>query len=178
MRLNGPGAQTGRLVLLIAFQAICAAFFVLDISTDLRSLGQSNVTYIHFLPELGATLGLLLGIGFEMRVLVQLMRRQAQLEQGMSVAAGALADVIEGYYRDWGLTASEQDVAGFTIKGYSIAEIATLRGSAPGTVKTHLNAIYRKAEVSGRAQLVSLLVEDLLRAPLLEQRLGAAPDVV
>ena len=76
--------------------------------------------------------------------------------------------MIEGYYRDWGLTASEQDVAGFTIKGYSIAEIAILRGSAPGTVKTHLNAIYRKAGVAGREQLVSLLVEDLLRAPLLE----------
>lgn len=76
--------------------------------------------------------------------------------------------MIEGYYRDWGLTASEQDVAGFTIKGYSIAEIATLRGSAPGTVKTHLNAIYRKAGVAGRGQLVSLLVEDLRRAPLLE----------
>ena len=90
------------------------------------------------------------------------------LGAGRHPAAGALADVIEGCYRNWGLTASEQDVAGFTIKGYSIAEIAILRGSAPGTVKTHLNAIYRKAGVAGRGQLVSLLVEDLRRAPLLE----------
>ena len=70
---------------------------------------------------------------------------------------------------DRALTPAERDVAGFTIKGYSIAEIAQLRGSAEGTVKTHLNAIYRKAGVTGRGQLVSLLVEDLFRAPLLAQ---------
>lgn len=168
MQIKGLGSKTGGLALLILFQAICTLFFVLDISTDMKALGISSLTNTQFLPELGATLGLVLGIAFEVRVLLQLMRRQAQLEQGMSVAAGALSEVIESYFRDWGLTASEQDVAGFTIKGYSIAEIATLRGSAAGTVKTHLNAIYRKAGVAGRGQLVSLLVEDLLRAPLLQ----------
>lgn len=176
MRIKSFGSQPAGLALLILFQAVCTLFFVIDISTDMKSLGFASITDTHYLPELGATLGLVLGIGFELRVLVQLMRRQAQLEQGMSVAAGALAEVIEGYYAQWGLTASEQDVAGFTIKGYSIAEIATLRGSAPGTVKTHLNAIYRKAGVAGRGQLVSLLVEDLLRAPLLDARLGGTKD--
>ena len=60
------------------------------------------------------------------------------------------------------------DVAGFAVKGFTTAEIAGFRGSSEATVKTHLNAIYRKAGVGGRAQLVSLLVEDLFRAPLLE----------
>ena len=82
------------------------------------------------------------------------------------MAAGALAELMEDYFRQWALTPSEADVAAFTIKGYSIAEIATLRGSAEGTVKTHLNAIYRKAGVQGRGQLVSLLIEDLLNGPL------------
>lgn len=168
MWVKAFGSQAGRLALLIMFQAICTLFFVVDISTDMKALGIASITDVHYLPELGATLGLVFGIAFELRVLVQLMRKQAHLEQGMSVAAGDLAEVIDGYYLQWGLTASEQDVAGFTIKGFSIAEIATLRGSAPGTVKTHLNAIYRKAGVAGRGQLVSLLVEDLLRAPLLE----------
>ena len=36
---------------------------------------------------------------------------------------------MEGYFADWGLTPSEADIATFTIKGYSIAEIAGLRGS-------------------------------------------------
>ena len=172
MRLKGLSTQAGRLVLLIAFQAICTTFFVFDITNDMKALHISSLTDLAFLPELGATLGLVLGMVFELRVLKQMMHRQVQLEQSMSVAAGALASVIEDYYHQWGLTAAERDVAGFTIKGYSIAEIAVLRDSAPGTVKTHLNAIYRKGGVAGRAQLVSLLVEDLLRAPLLETRRG------
>ncbi len=88
------------------------------------------------------------------------------MEKSLGVAAGALAELMEDYFREWGLTPSEQDVAAFTIKGYAIAEIAEMRGSAEGTVKTHLNAIYRKAGVPGRGQLVSLLIEDLLNSPL------------
>lgn len=55
------------------------------------------------------------------------------------------------------------------IKGYSIAEIAGLRGSAEAAIKAQLNSIYRKSGTQGRAQLVSVLVEDLLRAPLLNE---------
>jgi DNA-binding CsgD family transcriptional regulator len=65
-------------------------------------------------------------------------------------------------------------VAAFTIKGFTIAEIAALRGSAEGTVKTHLNAIYRKAGVQGRGQLVSLLIEELLGGPLLRPEVATA----
>ncbi len=140
--------------------------FVVDITAELRAASPGQILGTALLPELLATLGLVVGIGVEVFFLVRLMRRQASLEKGLSIAAGALGDLIEGYFQSWGLTASEQDIAAFTIKGYSIAEIALLRKSAEGTVKTHLNAIYRKAGVSGRAQLVSLLVEDLLRAPL------------
>ena len=78
-----------------------------------------------------------------------------------------LSDLMQTYFEAWHLTPTEQDVASFTIKGCSIAEIARLRGSAEGTIKTHLNAIYRKSGVTGRAQLVSVLVEDLLQTPLI-----------
>jgi DNA-binding CsgD family transcriptional regulator len=105
------------------------------------------------------------------------LRRQETMARGLGVAAGALSDLMEGYFRDWGLTSAEQDVAAFTIKGYSIAEIAELRGSAEATVKTHLNAIYRKAGVPGRGQLVSLLIEDLMRAPLMPSEASAETHV-
>lgn len=59
------------------------------------------------------------------------------------------------------------DVARFLIKGCEIAEIARLRGTAEGNVKAHLNAIYRKSGVSGRAALVSLLIENLMEQPLI-----------
>jgi DNA-binding CsgD family transcriptional regulator len=156
------------LVGLILFQTVCASIFLVDVVYDLR---EAEVLW-HMVPEIAATLGLIIGIVFEVRYLVHLLRRQETMARGLGVAAGALSDLMEAYFRDWGLTSAEADVAAFTIKGYSIAEIATLRGSAEATVKTHLNAIYRKAGVPGRGQLVSLLIEDLMRAPLVPAETG------
>ena len=65
-------------------------------------------------------------------------------------------------------------MAWFTIKGLSIADIARLRQNSEGTVKAQSNAIYRKAGVSGRAQLVSLCIEDLIDAGPLAQEPGLA----
>ena len=161
---DGPGP----VMALLAFQIFCILIFLWDVSTDFWDAGWNLFSDLHLLPELFAVLGLGLATVFVGIVLKRILARQARLEKGMSVASGALAGLIDGYFTDWGLTPTEQDVATFTIKGYSIAEIAGLRGSAEGTIKTHLNAIYRKADVSGRAQLTSLLVEDLMRAPLVD----------
>ena len=158
---------TRQLVGLIMFQILTTVFFLVDITRDMVAAGAASLTNLQLLPELGAVIGLAIGIVVETRVLMGLLRRQAQMARDLGVAAGALNDLMEDYFRSWSLTPSEQDVAAFTIKGYSIAEIAGFRKSAEGTVKTHLNAIYRKAGVAGRAQLVSLLVEDLLRTPLI-----------
>jgi DNA-binding CsgD family transcriptional regulator len=86
------------------------------------------------------------------------------METQLRQASGAFAELLEERFRGWGLTPSERDVAWFTIKGLPIAEIARLRQTSEGTVKAQSNAIYRKAEVSGRAQLVSLCIEDLIDA--------------
>jgi DNA-binding CsgD family transcriptional regulator len=48
------------------------------------------------------------------------------------------------------------------IKGLSIAEIAAMRQTREGTVKAQCNAIYGKAGVSGRQQLLSLFIEELM----------------
>ncbi|MGB1147708.1 MAG: helix-turn-helix transcriptional regulator, partial [Alphaproteobacteria bacterium] len=56
----------------------------------------------------------------------------------------------------------ERDVALFAIKGSSIAEISELRGTKEGTIKAQLNAIYRKADVTGRPQLISYFIEGML----------------
>ena len=158
--------QSILLSFLILFQVLCLVIFILDVGSEaLESWKNSQIDW-RTVAEMLATVGLFVGIVFEVGVLIHLVRRQVSLEKGLSVAAGALAQVMADYFSQWGLTPSEHDIAAFTIKGYSISEIAALRGSAEGTIKTHLNAIYRKAGVSGRAQLVSLLVEDLMQAPL------------
>ena len=66
----------------------------------------------------------------------------------------------------WGLTAAERDVAMFSLKGLSLQEIAALRRTSEGTVKAQTNAIYRKAGVNGRPQLLSLFIEELMAGPI------------
>ena len=67
-------------------------------------------------------------------------------------------------FDEWGLTLAERDVALFAIKGLTVQDIARLRATSEGTVKAQTAAIYRKAEVSGRPQLLSLFIEDLMGA--------------
>ena len=66
------------------------------------------------------------------------------------------------------------DAALFAIKGLSIQDIAAVRETSEGTVKAQTNAIYRKAGVSGRSQLLSLFIEDLIDEKHLPARAGNA----
>ena len=44
----------------------------------------------------------------------------------------------------------------------SVAEIADLRNTSQGTVKSQNSSIYRKAEVKTRTQLLGVLIDELL----------------
>ena len=167
------GNRIWPLVVLILVQCLCTVVFIRDVWADLIPQGWPAFVNPANWSEIAATTGLILGMLFEAAVLWRLLHKQARMQQSLGVAAGALADLMAEYFQTWSLTPTEQDVAAFTIKGYSIAEIAQMRGSAEGTIKTHLNAIYRKSGVAGRGQLVSVLIEDLLQAPLLP---GGAPQ--
>lgn len=178
------------IVALMLIQAVCAAVFLADVIRDYLEEPANLWSHPHLVIEMLANVGLVGAIAFEGAYLVKLLRRQAHIDRALSVASGALHEVMEEYFAEWGLTPSEADVANFTIKGFTIAEIAALRGSAEGTVKTHLNAIYRKSGLQGRAQLVNLLVDELLGAPVVRPDgkaarpaaaavgTGAAPGVV
>jgi len=156
------------LAALIAVQVLCAAFFLWDAAEDYLA-GSEDALGLHLGIETLATLTLIAAVGLEIGLLLRLLRREAHMMRGLSAASRALHDIMEEHFAAWKLTPSEQDVATFLIKGADIPEIARLRGSAEGTVKAHLNAIYRKAGVSGRPALVSLLIEDLMTEPLLDR---------
>ncbi|PRY75570.1 helix-turn-helix transcriptional regulator [Marivita geojedonensis] len=165
MRLQSSAQPVSLLVLIVA-QSLCAAFFLWDVAADGLSLGLLAFATSHFVIELLAVLALIAGVVFETRFLMDLLRRKAHLEEQLGLAAGAFHDIVEARFDGWSLTPSERDVAHFTLKGFGIAEIAELRGSAEGTVKAHLNAIYRKAGVTGRGAFVGLFIEDLMSTPL------------
>jgi len=154
------------LTLLIVVQAFCAAIFVTDVIHE--SMMPKGISF-HLVIEAIATVGLILAIWIEVRYFREMMRENDKQGRSLRVATGALSEVIDDYFAEWGLTPSERDVALFAIKGLSNTEIAGLRKSSEGTIKAHLNAVFRKAGVSGRNQLVSLLVEDLMGKPLIEE---------
>jgi DNA-binding CsgD family transcriptional regulator len=152
-------------IALIGVQTICAIIFLWDVVQDLQ---EPVVAAWHLVPEALASLALLIGIGFEVVYLLHLLQRKASLERSVGMASAQLQDIIQSHFDSWKLTASERDVAALMIKGLSISEIASVRGSADGTVKAHLNAIYRKSNARNRAEVLSHIMDTLIDRPLLE----------
>jgi len=150
---------------LVVAQALCTAFFVYDVIKDMIKVDALHPIDIVAVMEILAAITLAVAIFLEARMMIGMVRREEMFRRNLRVARGALQEVIDEYFDNWRLTPAERDVATFVIKGCAISEVAELRGSAQGTVKTQLNAIYRKAGVSGRSQLVSLLIEDLMAFP-------------
>jgi len=113
--------------------------------------------------EIGAALGLVLGVVVGGLMLRRALRQRHRAEERLRRASGAFMGILQERFDEWGLTASEKDVALFAVKGLSTAEIGALRSTSEGTVKAQTNAIYRKAGVTGRSQLLSLFIDDLMR---------------
>ena len=158
--------MTRRWIILALFvvQAICALFFVSDILSSVLGIQSAPLSWrTRELLELGAALGLVLGLVLGAALLIGALRGRSQAEERLRRASGAFSDLLDERFAEWQLTPAERDVALFAIKGMSTAEIAVLRTTSEGTVKAQTNAIYRKAGVTGRPQLLSLFIEDLMR---------------
>jgi DNA-binding CsgD family transcriptional regulator len=151
------------LVVIVSIQAVCALFFVFDMAAGMVGLARDPLSWeARELLEIGASVGLLLGVVLGAALLARTLQSNRAMEDRLRQLSGAFAELLDERFGAWALTPSERDVAWFTIKGLSIAEIARLRGTSEGTVKAHSAAIYRKAGVSGRTQLLSLFIDELM----------------
>lgn len=151
-------------IAILIIQALCAFFFVSDILSSVIGLRTTPISWeMREALEIGASVGLILGVVLGGLMLRRALRERHKAEEQLRRASGAFMDLLQERFGEWGLTPSEKDVALFAIKGMSTAEIAALRATSEGTVKAQTNAIYRKAGVSGRSQLLSLFIEDLMR---------------
>jgi DNA-binding NarL/FixJ family response regulator len=90
------------------------------------------------------------------------MARNRKVEKELSIASGAFQAVVDAQFDLWELSPSEREVALLSIKGISIADIAGMRATKAGTVKAQSAAIYRKAGVANRTELLSAMVEELI----------------
>ncbi|GGD38300.1 helix-turn-helix transcriptional regulator [Sinisalibacter lacisalsi] len=147
----------------LVVQAFCAFFFIGDILSAYIGLRSTPIAWrLREIIEIGAAFGLVLGFVLGAVALYRSRQRHQRAEAKLRVASGVFMELVEDSFVDWGLTPAEREVALFSIKGFSTAEIAGLRGTSEGTIKAQTNAIYRKAGVSGRSQLLSQFIEDLI----------------
>lgn len=156
---------TYSIFVVLVVQALCAVFFLYNIAVALFGLTPLPWTAYEAL-ELGAAVGLLAGSILGAFALRRSFARTALVEAQLRAASGAFMELLEERFVEWGLTPAEADVALFAIKGMSLSDIAALRNTSEGTVKAQTNAIYRKAGVSGRPQLLSLFIDELMSGPV------------
>lgn len=144
----------------ILLQALCALFFVGDVIRDVS--GGEHLDDPHLLLETLASLALISGVLFLMLELRRLLGRMDDMDAGLRVAQGQMTQVMGGFFEDWHLTEAERDVALMILKGLDNEAIARVRGTAPGTVRAQATRIYAKSGTLGRAQFVSLFMEELM----------------
>jgi DNA-binding CsgD family transcriptional regulator len=73
-----------------------------------------------------------------------------------------LASAIDREFDRWGLSPAEREVGLLLLKGLSHQEIADVRGVSERTVRQQSRGLYKKAGLSGRADLSAYFLEDLL----------------
>lgn len=142
--------------------AICEALLIFDVLIEFFGVYSDFYSDYHLELESLAVFALgvcLIILGVEFWRLLQDNRSYRAM---VELASGEFLRVLYKKFDDWKLTLSEREVALLLIKGLSIVEIAEVRNTMAGTIKSQSNAIYRKAEVNGRNELVAYFVEDLL----------------
>jgi DNA-binding NarL/FixJ family response regulator len=73
-----------------------------------------------------------------------------------------LGAAIDAQFGRWALSSAEREVALLLLKGLAHKEIAEVRQTSEKTVRQQSLAVYRKAGLSGRAELSAFFLEDLL----------------
>lgn len=150
-------------LLLLVVQGLCVAVFVLDLLMSIFGFYPVPLAWsTRELMEMGAGVGLVLGLIFGAILVWRAFAELSHAKARLDLASTAFMDLLNTRFDQWNLTAAERDVALFAIKGMSMSEIARLRDTSEGTVKAQTAAIYRKANVTGRPQLLSLFIDDMM----------------
>ena len=98
------------------------------------------------------------------RLLNDLTRARAEGDRWRATAKvhlDGLSRAIHEQFNTWRLTEGEADIAVLMLKGLSHKEIARLRSTTEATVRQQAAAIYRKSDLSSRAELSAFFLEDL-----------------
>lgn len=151
------------MAIVVALQALAAVLFLADFVGDVAAEGWSG----HLVAEGAAAIALIVAVGvgaFQVRGFIDQARQD---DLAVALARQAVGDLVQRRFTEWRLTAAEADVALFAVKGADAAEIAALRGAAPGTVRAQLTRVYAKAGVNSQSALIALFLDDLIDPAML-----------
>jgi DNA-binding CsgD family transcriptional regulator len=159
--------------------APAAVFFLITIcvTVDLVADMVRNQLDLHVITEVFGILLSLGGLAMMWRLLSRTRTRAQDLAQALdgtradlSRWRGEAAQLLDGLgalidqqFREWDLSPAESEVALLLLKGLSLKEIAGVRRSSEPTVRQQAQAVYRKADLTGRAELAAFFLEDLLQ---------------
>lgn len=166
---------------------LIAVFLVVDLVAD-----AADTSSLHVTIEVAATV---LAVAAAARLSLRWIAARRQLERRVDELHGrlhaasedaarwreearealeGLGVAIERQCDRWGLTDAERAVTVLLLKGLSMKEVADVRGTSERTARQQALAVYRKAGLSGRAELSAFFLEDLL-APSTEPTTPAEP---
>ena len=165
---NISGIRVSSLLLaaIVFLQVAFSLFYIVDMALEIFGIRKVTVSWEYReIVQLVTIIGLMLGAFLGIVVLKNISKSMREVDNRMLAASGQFHELMTRHFEEWGLSPSEKDVALFTLKGLSNSEIAAARGKSVGTIKAQCNAIYQKAGVSGRTQLISHFIEDLFEEP-------------
>lgn len=146
---------------IVALQAVAATFFLIDSIDEILLQISDGIDFsviLECLVAVALIAGVIMGASHTRRLMAEARRRDGAL----AIARGALAEILNVRFAEWQLSAGESEVALFAIKGCSVSEIASLRNTAAGTVRSQLSQIYAKAGVTSQSMLTSIFLDELL----------------
>ncbi len=158
---NGRG-QFFWVVAVMTLMAISEFVLIFDILSEYFGIYFDFYNEYHIELETLAvfTLGvslIIFGICFN-----NIRRENRDYRSSVELASGEFLRVVDEKFREWNFTSSEEEVALLLIKGLTIYEVAQVRNTQTGTIKSQSNAVYRKSGLKGRNELVAYFIEDLL----------------
>lgn len=87
--------------------------------------------------------------------------RDAWRESARTALKG-FGEAVDRQFRTWGLTPAEREVGLLLLKGYSHKRVAKATDRSERTARQHAVAVYRKAGLSGRAELAAFFLDDVM----------------
>lgn len=165
--------EDGRLQLVLV---VALAFIIVGGVTDLALDAPEQWLSFHAIFELlmiagAVVLATVLWLGWwrAERSATELRRslaeRKAERDAWRESAEQALEGLgvaINAKFDEWELTPAEREVALFLLKGHTHKGIARRTDRGHQTVRQHAAAVYRKADLAGRAELSAFFLEGLI----------------